>query len=110
MCSSDLEAVDGYGREARRVGRVLLDAQAVARLELHRGSGAAPLPVGAVFPVPTGLRERWAARTWIEAATTGKLGIPWGIGELPNGTGALDVVGGAARGTRGSSWAGGARW
>ena len=102
-----LEAVDGwfalwdplgeaacYDRDARRIGRVLLDAQAVARLELHRGSGAGPLPVGAVLKGPAGLRERWAARTWVESAASGKLRPPWALaGELSNGTGALDVLG-----------------
>lgn len=112
-----LEAVDGwvalwdpigeaswYDGEARRVGRVLLDAQAAAFLQLHRGAGAGGTPVGAAFPLDppgaTGLRgralaraHRWATEAWVRSAATGRLEPPFALtGELPNGTGALDVV------------------
>ncbi len=112
-----LEAVDGwvalwdpiaeaswYEGDARRVGRVLLDAQAAAYLQLHRGAGAGGTPVGAAVSVePPGARgvrgrvltraHRWATEAWVRAASTGRLEPPFALtGELPNGTSALDVV------------------
>lgn len=110
-----LEAVDGwialwdplgealwYDAEARRVARVLLDAQAAAYLQLRRGTGAGGTPVGAAVtlaaPRAAGVRgrvvagtHRWATEAWVRSAVTGRLQPPYALaGELPNGTGALD--------------------
>ncbi len=112
-----LEAVDGwialwdplgearwYDADARRVGQVLLDAQAAAYLQLRRGTGAAGTPVGVAVPLDPpafagvrgrvlGRAHRWASEAWVRAAATGRLELPFALtGELPNGTGALDVV------------------
>lgn len=98
-----------YDGDARRAGRVLLDAQAAAWLQLHRGTGAAAREVAAAVtltpPVSPegagwGVRRRVltaahlaATEGWVRAAATGKLGPPFAItGELPNGTSALDRV------------------
>ncbi|MDP2309426.1 MAG: hypothetical protein Q8P18_25620 [Pseudomonadota bacterium] len=98
-----------YEGEARRAGRVLLDAQAAAYLQLHRGTGAMAREVGVAVtlspPRPPerplrGVRHRIltaahhaATEGWVRAAATGKLGLPFAItGELPNGTAALDRV------------------
>jgi hypothetical protein len=93
-----------YDGDARRAGRVLLDAQAAAYLQLHRGSGAMAREVCAAVPLrppdARGLRGRvvTAAHTiategWVRAAATGRLGPPFAVtGELPNGTTALDRV------------------
>ncbi len=91
-----------YEGEARRAGRVLLDAQAAAWLQLHRGTGAMAREVGAAVilepPEAHGLRgrlattmHRYATEAWVRSAATGRVGPPFALtGELPNGTGALD--------------------
>lgn len=93
-----------YDGEARRVGRVLLDAQAAAYVQLHRGTGAMAREVAAAVvlrpPDARGLRgrvlsvaHRVATEGWVRAAATGKLGPPFSlVGELPNGAAALDRV------------------
>jgi hypothetical protein len=94
-----------YGADARRVARLLLDAQAAAHLQLHRGSGALARQVGVALtlapPAIDGVRGRallvthlMVSEAWVRAATTGRVGPPFALtGELPNGTGAVDVVG-----------------
>lgn len=111
-----LEAVDGwfglwdpigearwYEGDARRVARILLDVQAAAYIQLHRGGGAG-VPVGAAvaLPPPPGGRLRavtdethaWLTRGWVRAAATGRLAPPLAlVGELPNGAPAIDHLG-----------------
>ncbi len=94
----------GYDRDARRVGRVLLDAQAAAYLQLRRGAGVHKAQVGALVTVGAaetgfqrrarGLAARIATEAWVRAASTGRLGPPFALtGELSNGTAALDFLG-----------------
>ncbi|MES2644527.1 MAG: hypothetical protein V4850_33880 [Myxococcota bacterium] len=98
-----------YDGDARRVGRVLLDAQAAVWLQLHRGTGAMAREVAAAVtltPPVSADGAGWSVRRrvltvaheiategWVRAAATGRLGPPFAImGELPNGTAALDRV------------------
>lgn len=92
-----------YEAEGKRVARLLLDAQAAAWLHLRKSPG----PGGRIGAI--GLVERWGAstrRVWmpgmdadpadalVEVLATGKLKPPFGaMGELPNGTPAVDWVG-----------------
>lgn len=103
-----LEEAAWYDDERARVARLLLDAQATAYLHLRRGPG----PGGR--PAQVGLVESWAAwreggvRGRLESALrahlgpdalakvlfTGRLAPPFApVGELPNGTPALDWLG-----------------
>ncbi|MDP2313523.1 MAG: hypothetical protein Q8P41_11505 [Pseudomonadota bacterium] len=99
-----------YDGDARRAGRVLLDAQAAAYLQLHRGTGAMAREVAAAVTLApprlsgvgpglgvrdrmTMIAHRFATEGWVRAAASGRLGPPFAItGELPNGTAALDRV------------------
>lgn len=92
-----------YDSESRRVARLLLDAQSAAWLHLRKSPG----PGGRIGAI--GVVERWGAatrRVWlpgmdadpadalIEVLSTGRLKPPFApIGELPNGTPAVDWVG-----------------
>jgi beta-glucosidase len=89
-----------YEGEARRVGRVLLDAHAGAYLQLRRGTGAHAARVGVAVALggATGFLgarvARFATEAWVRAVATGRLGPPFALtGELPNGTAALDLLG-----------------
>lgn len=97
-----------YDGEAREALRVLLDAHAVAYLHLHRtqGLGGHPVAVGSIVSwahwVPAGLRgrvevelrERLGPSAWLGVLATGKLAPPFSlVGELSNGTPALDWIG-----------------
>lgn len=98
-----------YDRDARRVARVLLDAQAAAYLHLKRGPGfgGQPALVGVLERFgPETLAARWRAvrgadpDVLVRILATGRLTMPFApFGELPNGTPAVDFVGVA--------WAGG---
>ncbi len=92
---SPLTEAQWYGRDARRVARVLIDAHAIAYLAIHHGPGR----VGR--GVRVGISERsdgsrlygWTARALVATLESGRLRPPFAlVGELPDGTGALDFV------------------
>lgn len=100
--ATPLEEAAWYEDDARRVARILIDAQAAAYLHLRRGPGAGGAPAGvgvlARWGADHGLRGAIADRTGPEALVrvlaTGRLGPPFAaFGELPNGTPAVDWIG-----------------
>jgi len=87
---------------------VLLDAHAAAYLHLHRtvGFGGRPPAIGTIATwarwtadtlrgrAEVALRERLGPDAWVGVLATGKLAPPFSlVGELPNGTPALDFIG-----------------
>jgi hypothetical protein len=99
-----LGEADWYDDDSRRVARLLLDAQASAYLHLKRapGFGGRPALVG-VMERWSGLRGGLGARvrgagdpaeSLFRVLATGRLALPFAaVGELPNGTPAVDVLG-----------------
>jgi hypothetical protein len=83
-----------YEGDARRVARVLLDAQAVAYLHLRRVPGrGARMSVGVAEESRGRIADRVLVEPFLRALATGRLGPPFAItGELPNGTPAADFV------------------
>lgn len=103
-----LEEADWYDAERGRVARCLLDAQAAAYLHLRRGPGPGgrPAQVGVVASwaawreggvrgrMEATLRARLGPEALAKVLFTGKLAPPFApVGELPNGTPALDWLG-----------------
>lgn len=103
-----IEEAGWYDDQARVALRALLDAHAAAYLHLRRtqGFGGRPPEVGTLATWATwsgtGLRGRTEAElrrrlgpdAWVAVLATGRLGPPFSlVGELPNGTPALDWVG-----------------
>ena len=90
-----------YDVDARRVGRALLFAQAQAWTHLRRGGQA--VPVGALVRAQVGTVGRAATAAWLDAAASGRLLPPFGIGgELQSG-GVLDRVGELGGGVAGAA-------
>lgn len=106
---SILEEAAWYLEDAPAAARVMLDAHAGAYLMLHRGPGfgGRPSRVGAMeifadWQAPKGLRRQldvlkrrqFGPEVLLHVLSTGKLEMPFAwVGELPNGTPALDLVG-----------------
>jgi hypothetical protein len=103
-----LEEAGWYDDHARLALRALLDAHAAAFLHLKRtqGFGGRPPDVGTMASWATwvgdGLRGRAEAQlrrrlgpdAWVSVLATGRLAPPFSlVGELPNGTPALDWIG-----------------
>ncbi len=103
-----LEEAEWYEGEARIALRALLDAHAAAYLHLKRsqGFGGRAPEVGtlATWATWTGvglrgraeaeLRGRFGPDAWVAVLASGRLAPPFAlVGELPNGTPALDWVG-----------------
>ncbi len=103
-----LEEAHWYEEGARVVLRALLDAHAAAYLHLKRtqGFGGRPPEVGTLATWATwsgeGLRGHVEARmrarlgpdAWVSVLASGRLAPPFSlVGELPNGTAALDWIG-----------------
>lgn len=92
---SPLTEAAWYGRDQRRVARVLLDAHAMAYLAIHHGpgSGGRSTRVGIRERSDGSRRFRWTAKALVATLQTGRIRMPFGlVGELPNGTPALDFV------------------
>jgi hypothetical protein len=90
-----------YRGEERKAALAMIHAHASAYLTLHRGPGfgGRATRVGCLEPVEDGnrIRERfmhWSSLACIDSLATGRLKLPFSpIGELSNGTPALDFIG-----------------